>query len=204
MEPVAPDFVLFVQLVRNGINVSVFPEIGIVGRIEHAHVICPRHHRLAGLKAADRGRAVQRVKLYDAFEIGDLLVAEHGGSFQPFPAVRETVPHGRDLLHASDDAQRLIGEYLQNVFDRRAVVGKRRGRLVVLLARALMRKHTVYADAFAVALGKRLFGFHVEKLILQRRTAGVDNKYFHYLSKLLIAYLENIALKFRKITVKLP
>lgn len=55
VEPVAPDFVLFVQLVRNGINVSVFPEIGIVGRIEHATCFARGITALAGLKAADRG-----------------------------------------------------------------------------------------------------------------------------------------------------
>ena len=94
--------------------------------------------------------------------------------------MNDAVTDGADLAHALDNAVFGAGELVENGSNGLGVGGQ--GDVLIELRLAvlgLVLQMAVDANAFAKTLGKKRFGLHVQKLILQGGGACVDDKNFH-------------------------
>ena len=140
------------------------------------------HDITAGIDADDVCGIVQRSKWSALLKsLHDLVGDENGGS-KLLAAVNDTVTDSVDLLHGADDAVLGACELVDDCRNSLGVSGQ--GNVLIengLAAdqRAVLEV-TVDTDALAKALGHDRLGLHVDKLVLQRGAACVDNKNLHY------------------------
>ena len=117
----------------------------------------------------------------DRFSDGRLYgLRNEGGGGKLIAAVEYTVADRADLVHALYDAAVFGCESVENELYRRNVV--RHGLFVyngLAAYRGMLELGAVYAYALAGALRDDGFVIHIEKLIFQRRAAGIDNKDLH-------------------------
>ena len=126
------------------------------------------------------GLVVQGGQGNEAFDVlNDLLVHQHG-LVENGAALHDTVPHGRDLLQALDNAILPVDEGVLHLHKGGGVVQHVHGLLQLAAVGGLMGENAPgHADALAVALAHHLLVVHVDELILQGRAARVDDENFH-------------------------
>ena len=180
VEAVAPDHVVRVILIRQGIHIGP-PGHGLMeGGVEHGHLGHAGHGLLTGLDALEVGGIVEGAQgddRPDAFLHG---LVHDGGGGELLAAMEDAVAHGADLAHILHDPDLRIGEGMEHQPDRVAVV------LHVLLVflpapvGVLVGHERIGdADALAGALAEDGFMFHVEDLVFQGGAARVDDEDLH-------------------------
>ena len=181
MEAVTTDTVVFVVLIGDGIHIC-FAGHGLVERsVEHSDHGNITHDILAGFDAGNVGGVMQGRK-GDAFLNGghDAVIDKHGVG-KLLAAMNHTVADCVDFLHGGNNAVLLAGQLLNDSGNRLRVGGH--GKVFVEDALAANQRAVlevaVDTDALAKALGHDLLSLHVNQLILERGTAGVDNQNFH-------------------------
>ena len=130
---------------------------------------------------------MQRRERGALFERGHDRVVDFDGAGELLTAVNHTVTDRVDLAHGSDNTVLGAGELVD---DRGDCFGMGRKRKIFIEDRLAADKRgvlqmTVDADTLAEALGHDLLGLHVDQLILQRRTACVDDQNFHVMCSFL-------------------
>ena len=119
----------------------------------------------------------QRYAVLDRLE--DLL-GDDNAVREELAAVYNAVTYCVDLAHRGDDTLFRIEQNVDNRLDRFLVSRHCDVELELLIGLvAGVGQHTVDADALAQALRHYLARLGVEQLVLQRRTASVDNQNFH-------------------------
>ena len=179
MEAVTADLILLVQLVRQGVYISVVRDLAVEGGVEHTHLRRILHQPATAADALEGRRAVQRVDGNDGLDIRHGLVVDEGGLFAFFAAVGDAVAHRVDLGNVGDDAAHGVGKQSQHCLQRLVVGGEGLLTAIGLGAGLFMGDDAAGADALADALGQDRAVVHIEQLIFQRRTAGVDDQDLH-------------------------
>ena len=139
------------------------------------------HDSLAGVDTGDVGRVVERRKRGALFDRGHNGIVDLDRAGKLLAAVDHAVTDSVDLTHGGDDTVLSAGELVDDSGNRFGMSRERE----ILVKHGLVADErgvfqmTVDADAFAEALGHDLLGLHVDQLILQRRTACVDDQNFH-------------------------
>ena len=151
MEAVTPDFPFGQILVRQPVNIGARRQREMEGRVEYSYVRCRRHMFARRPVCLEIIRVVQRSE--DA-EFVDLLFhfcVDDYGLVKLVSSVDDAMPDGFHI-----DAAELI----EHGFDRVGHAG----------------------DTLDLAFCKRLFGVRIgfEQVELERRTAGIQDQYFHW------------------------
>ena len=110
------------------------------------------------------------------------LVGDENGGCELLAAVDDTVADSVDLLHGADNTVLGTCELVDNSCNSLSVGGQSNVLVEDGLAadqRAVLEV-TVDTDALAKTLSHDRLGLHVDKLVLQRGAACVDNKNLHY------------------------
>ena len=182
MEAVAADLVLFIVLVGQGVHVGLGGHGLVEGGVEHAHHGHAGHALLAGLDAGDVGGVVEGGQGDAVLQSLHDLVGDEDGAGKGLAAVHHAVTHSVDLLHGADHAVLFIHQRVQHGLNGLGV--GRHGHIhgvqgLLALHLGLVGELAVDADALAQALGQQHAGLGVEQLILQGRTACVDDENVH-------------------------
>ena len=159
------------------------------GGVEHGDLRGIGHNSLAGTDAHQVCGVVQRSQRDALLDGLDNLVVDDAGVGELHAAVQHAVAHGIDLVNGLDHAVNRVNQDVQhrgnglgmgghgNVFDN-------------LLVAHLVGQTAVNVDTLAQALGSDVPGLGVHQLVLQGRTAGVDNQNVHWnlLLKILFSF----------------
>ncbi len=169
---VLADVQLVDDVARQGVAPGLLGDVVVEGGVGDDHVADRGEELAADLDDVGLGVVVQGRERSDLADPAEGLVGDDLGLGE--------VPAALD--HAVADALDLVGveaglvEDLEDVLDGRLVVGKRDLELALLATALLVAdERAVDADALAVALGEDLARGSVEKLVLQRRAASVDD-----------------------------
>ena len=187
MEAVAADAVVLIILIGERIHVGLAGHGLMEGSIEHGDHGNIAHHGLAGIDAGDVGRVMQRGKRRALFQSRHNGIVDFDRAGKLLTTVNDAVTDGVDLAHGSDNTVLSAGELVDDGGDRFGM-GRKREILIEDGLAADQRgvlQMTVDADALAEALRHDLLGLHVDQLILQRRTACVDDQNFHVMCSFL-------------------
>jgi len=178
VEAVATDAVLGVVLIRDGIDESLGGHLGVESGIKNGYLGNTGHGGFTSGNADEVGGVVEGGQGDALFDILLALFGDENGIGISFTGGDDAVTDSVDLLHGGDNADLGIGEDLGQMLDSIGM-GVEGGLSGGLLAIGFILKSSVDADALIKALGHDAFGIHIDQLILQRRTAGVDNKNVH-------------------------
>ena len=150
------------------------------GGIEHGDLGRAGHDGLAGLDAHQVGGIVQRPEREALFDGGFTGIVHQTGFGELTAAVQHAMADSADLAHGIDNTVFRAGELFQNGLDGFLVGREGDVRLIGGLAvLRLMGQAPVDADALAQTLGQQRLVVHVDKLVLERGAARVDDKNFH-------------------------
>ena len=150
--------------------------------VEHADHGHAGHALLAGLDAGDVGGVVERGQGDAVLQSLHDLIGDEDGAGKGLAAVHHAVTHSVDLLHGADHAVLFIHQCVQHGLNGFGVGGHGHIHSVqglLALHLGLVGELAVDADALAQALGQQHAGLGVEQLILQGRTACVDDENVH-------------------------
>ena len=183
MEAIAADLVILIVLIGQSIHVSLGGHGLVEGGVEHGHLgHVLAHDGGAGVDAGDVGGVVERSQRDAVLQSLHDLVGDEDGLVESLTAVHHAVTHGVDLLHGTDDAVLGVHQGVQHGLDGLGMGGH--GHIdsvqdLFALHLGLIGEFAVDADALAQALGQQHAGLRVEQLILQGRTASVDDENVH-------------------------
>ena len=149
--------------------------------VEHCNHGNIAHNVAAGIDADDVCGVVQGSEgsaLLESFHDG-IVDADRGSKL--LAAVNDAVTDSVDLLHGGDNAVLGAGELVDNSGYCLCMSGHCKILVEYGLAadQRTVLEVAVDADTLAKTLSHDGLGLHVNKLILQRRAACVDNKNFH-------------------------
>ena len=138
------------------------------------------HNLAAGLNTDQVGRVVERRQRYAVLDCLENLLGDDNAVREELAAVYDAVADSVNLAHRRNNALFRIEQYVDNGLDR-FLMGRHCDVELELLVRLVagVGQHAVNTDTLAQALGHNLAGGGVEQLVLQRRTASVDNQNFH-------------------------
>ena len=125
------------------------------------------------------GGVVQRCQRDARLDCLDNFVGDQNRICEVLAAVYDTVTNCVDLGHVLDNAPLLVEQDINNCLDCVGMSAHRHVCLILLVRAALMGQLAVDADSLTETLCQNGLGIHVEQLILQGRTACVNNQYFH-------------------------
>ena len=180
VEAVAPDLVLLIPGVGQGVHVGLGGHGLVEGGVEHGHHGGAGHELPAGLDSDDVGGVVQRRQGIALLNGGHNLVRDQDGGGKLLPAVDHPVAHRADLAHGGDDAVVLVRHRVQHGLDGLGMGGHGDVDGVQgLFPLGLVGEFAVNADALAQALGQQNAARRVQKLILQGGTPRVDDQNVH-------------------------
>ncbi len=180
MEAVAADGILLIILVGDAEHIGLGGHGLVEGGIKDRHhgdilpkdlPAGPHSHRLGGI--------VEGAKLGKLLHGGDELLIHHAGDLVNLPAVEDPVTDGGDFLHVVDDLALPGGEDLHQLHKGLLVGGEAGVVLHLDPGGGLVADVPVHADALAVALCQHAFVAHLDELVLEGRTSGIDYQYFH-------------------------
>ena len=122
-----------------------------------------------GLKTLKVRRVVERRERDDLFDALDDLGRNEHGLGELFSAVHYTVARGVKLVKVLEHAELGIDENVEDVLDRRGVVGERHfARHRVHAGLCVLDTRAFDADTLHQPFGQDLFAIHFDELILQR------------------------------------
>ena len=169
VETVAAHALLFVELVRQPVQVRVGRQRVVKGRVEHRDV---RHRRKQPAHLADAGDVhwiVQRRQRAERLDLREDLVGDERPFGEPLAAMDDAVGDDADLTRAADDPGVLCRECSHHCGEgvRKAALWQIAGD-VALRAPAMDEPRAVYADAFdeTARLARRVG--RVVEAVLQR------------------------------------
>ena len=192
MEAVAANIVILEVLGRNGVTVGLGGHGHVESGIEYGNLGGVGHNRLAGTnthQVCGVMQGAQRDALLDGL---DDLVIDDAGVGELHAAVEHTVANGIDLVNRLDHTVNWVNQDLQNCLDCFGMAGH--GDILHnLLVPNLVGQAAINIDTLAQALGGNIAGFRIHQLVLQGRTASIDNQNVHWnlLLKIMFSFSEN-------------
>ena len=182
VEAIAADLVLRVVLIGQSVHIGLGRHGLMESGIEHAHHGNAGHAGLAGLDAGDVGGVMQRCQGDAVLQSLHDLVGDQDRAGKGLAAVDHAVADSVDLRHGGDNAVLGVHQSVQNGLDGLGMSGHchvdgLQGLLALHLG--LIGELAVDTDALAEALGQQIAGLGVQELILQGRTACVNDKNIH-------------------------
>ena len=139
------------------------------------------HNVFAGINADQVRGVVQRCQRDAGINCFDNRIVDEDRICKVFAAVYDTMTDSINFGHGLDNAPFLINQDVDYGTDRISMILHRNICLILIfLLRVGMGQTTVNTDSFTQALGKDFLGIHVKQLILERRTARVDDKNIHF------------------------
>ena len=171
---------LLVVLIGQAVKKSDVGHCGVKSRVEYRYHGRIGHNLSARLDSHNIRGIVQRRKLYVFLAAIEHFFVNKHRRLVILRSVNDSVTYGGNFLHARNDSAILARESVQNHLN-----GFYVGRHIFFehkfLSVRLVGKHrTVNADSLAKPLGDDAFVAHIDKLILQGRTARIDNQNFHF------------------------
>ena len=115
-------------------------------------------------------------KLLNAFEN---LVINYDRLVELFAAMDNPLADRRDLADIFDHPVFPFGKQLDQLFERFGMGGEILFIGNLDIGSGLMGDYPSNSDPLTVSLCEYLLAFHVDQLILERRTSGIDDQYFH-------------------------
>ena len=110
METIAAHTVLLVQLVGNGIHISLGRHGLVEGGVEHADLGQTRYQLLHSVDTLQVGRVVQWSQVRALLEGLQYLVGEYYRLVELLAAMHHTVSYGINLVKTLDDTNFGVGE----------------------------------------------------------------------------------------------
>lgn len=176
---ITADAVLFVELVRNTIKVSLLRHRLVECRVKHSDLRETREELGCAFHAGSVGRFVERGKERDATDVVDDLLRDLF-ALDVLTAVHDAVADGFNRRGKLLGVEELLD--LINGFGMRGAVEVE----VDVAFGALGLGVAVYADIFDEAACDRLFGLSVDDGELHGRAAAVKNEYAHFSNQWLV------------------
>ena len=182
MEAVAADLIVLVVLIGQRIHVGLGGHSLMEGGVKHGDHGHAGHDLLAGADTGQVGGVVKRSQGDAVLNGLHHIVGDEDGLVEGLAAVHHAVTHSVDLLHGADDAVLSVHQSVQHGLDGLGMGGH--GDVdgvqhLLALHLGLVGELAVDADALAQALGQQSTGLGIQQLILQGRTAGVDDENVH-------------------------
>ena len=178
---VAPDGVLLVILIGHIVHVCLWGHGGVEGCIENhglGHILAEQVP--AGPYALYMGAVMQRGQGNQALYVRDDLIIHKAGLVEDGAALNHPVAYGGDLSEVLYNALLRVQQGLLHLGKGGGMVGHVHVPVQLPAVGGLMGKDTaVQAYALTVPLAEHLLAVHINKLILQRGAACIDNKNFH-------------------------
>lgn len=176
---VAADTVIGVHIIRDTVHIGGRGHGLMECGIKHKHLRYAGHCGKTALDTHDVCVGVQGSEVATEFELFQHFVGKQRGLLEVFAAVDNSVTDRLDLLHGLDATHVCIGKKINNDRDRCRMVRHRQVFFDLFAIREFMLNTAVKTDALTDSLCHDNIGFGVEQLILERRTARIDNKNFH-------------------------
>ena len=174
---VLADVQLVDHVAGKGVAIGLLGDAVVEGGVRDDDVADGREHVTADLDDVGLGVVVKRGERSDLADPAERLVGDDLGLGEVPAALNDAVTDSLDLARVE---ARLV-ENLEDVLDGGLVIGK--GDLELLLGATVLLmadERAVDADALAVALRIDLVRGGVEQLILERRTASIDDQDVHW------------------------
>ena len=192
MEAVAANIVILEVLGRNGVTVGLGGHGHVESGVKHGNLGGVGHNRLAGTDAHQVCGVMQRAQGDALFNGLDDLIIDDAGVGELHAAVEHAVTNGIDLVNRLDHTINRIDQDLQNSLNRLGMAGH--GNVLYnLLVPHLMGQAAIDINTLTQALGGNIAGFGIHQLVLQGRTASIDNQNVHWnlLLKIMFSFSEN-------------
>ena len=126
------------------------------------------------------GRIVERCQIAELFNPLDDIVGDEHALIELGPALNYAVPDGGDLLHIADDSGIPLRQGAGDIEESlRMVVHTQLFFKFDTLEVGPLDLTAVKPDAVADPLGEDRLIVHINELIFQRGTSGIDYKNFH-------------------------
>ncbi len=182
METVPADTVFLIVLIGDGIHICLGRHGGMEGSIKYHDFrnIFPKY-LFAGKDTIQFRAVVQRRQRNQAADSLDHLVVDQNGFAEFGTALCNAMSNGADFVQILDDAHLGVGQCLRNMHKCiRVILHGHLHPLAAAVGRFMNKDAAVHTDSFAIALGQHPLAVHVDQLVLQRRTTGVNNQNFHW------------------------
>ncbi len=168
VEPVLPDTVFFIILIRDGVHERIIRHRLVERGIEDRNLWYTRQQLLAGEDPLEVSGIVQGCQLGALFYVAlDIVVNQHR-LFEVFASVRYTVTYCLNLRDAFYDAMHRVYQCIHNHVDTDGMVWYVQDHLIGILAGWLVSEDAVCdADSFNQSFCQHPGAvLHVKKLIL--------------------------------------
>ncbi len=172
VEPVAPDAVLLIQAVWNGVKKGVRPERLMESRVEHGNVGNARHQLHRGTDAHQIRRIVKRRERHARLHRFDDRLLDPNALGEPLAPMDHPVTDRVNVVQAREDGMRSGGQVLNHQRQGRPMVGRLDGAGCLLAAGLVANAALGLADSFDDAGGRllpRLTVRHAKQGILDAR-----------------------------------
>ena len=177
MEAVFTDSVLFVFFIFDAVHEGHRRHGLMESRIKDSHLRGVRHQFLASADTSNIRRLMKRSHITQGFNLLQVFFRNENGFTEHFAAMDNTVTNGIDFIHGFDDTMVGVNKGSKDFLDPIYMIGDLAFHANLILAcRRVGQDRTIDTDTFYQAFGDDGFIFHVDQLILNGRTATVNNK----------------------------
>ena len=180
METVATHVVLLVQVIRDGIEISVGRHRAVESIVEDRHLRRVRHKCVDSTDTAQVAQAVYRGEVDQALNALLHLRRDEATLLEEVAALHHAVADSVDLVEVLDGADLRIEQTLEDQ-GHTLLMGRQVGHdlLLASVGQLHLDKSLVEADTLYATLGKDALAVHVVELVLDRTATAVENQYFH-------------------------
>ena len=181
VEAITADGIFFIVFIRNTEHVCFFGHGLMEGGIENSdHGSFFSENFLASFHSNSLGRVMKRAKIAEFYaDIFDEFIGDKGGNFVFFGTVKGSVTDSFDFADVSNNFVFAFGKEFYEFFESFFMGGEAYVIFGFVTCFGFVADSAVDADSFAKTFCYDILGVHLDKLILKRGAACVNNKYFH-------------------------
>ena len=198
VEAITTDGIFFIVFIRNTEHISFFGHGLMEGGIENSdHGGFFSENFLASCHCNSLRRVVERAKVFEFYaDVFDKFIGYDGGSFVFFGTVENAVADCFDFADAFNNFVFAFGKEFNKFFKCFFMGGEAYVIFSFVTGFGFVADSAVDADSFAKAFCNDILGVHLDKLILKRGAACINNKYFHVFSNLQVCCPDKFFLLF--------
>lgn len=174
VEAVATYVILLVQLIRNGVEVSVVWHCAVEGVVEDADLRHVGHELVHGTQTLEVTCVVNGSEVAEALDAVLYRLVHDDALLEEVATLHDTVSHSVDLVEALDGTDLRIEEALEHEVDAFLVVRHVVHNLLLLaVGESHLNECLVEADTLNTACCQYGVVVHIVKLVLDGRTSTV-------------------------------
>ena len=180
VEAVAAHAVFLVIFIIDAVDESLRRHGLMEGGVENHDIRELRQHGLDRENALQIGRVVQRREGHDFLDAFDNFRSHQHGLGELLAAVNDAVSGCRELVEALEDPVLGIHQHIQHILDSLCMCREINfAHHCIHAGLRMLDARAADADTLHQPLGQHGFAVHIDQLILEGRTAAVENKNFH-------------------------